>query len=79
MVTSVFVSLYSPRGGGGGGGGDKFPLCSMLLHILVTPLPYNAVAARGLLGRTDKNIICQFWPPRWPFIFITINFYSEKY
>jgi len=32
----------------------------MLLHLFVTPLPYNAVAARGLLGRTDKNIVCHF-------------------
>ena len=32
----------------------------MLLHILAIHLLYNAVAACGLLGRTDKNIICHF-------------------
>jgi len=32
----------------------------MLLYLFETPLPYNAVAARGLLERTDKNIICHF-------------------
>ena len=54
-------------------------LCSMLLHIFVTPLPYNAVATRGLLGRTDKNIICYFLATEVAVIFITINFYSEKH
>ena len=39
---------------------NLFSLCSMLLHLFVPPLQYNAEAARGLLGRTDKNIICHF-------------------
>jgi len=48
-------------------------LCSMLLHLFVTPLPYNAVAARGLLGRTDKNIICHFLATE-----VAVYFYNNK-
>ena len=35
----------------------------MLLYILAIHLVYNAVAARSLLGRTAKNIICYFLSP----------------
>ena len=56
----------------------KIFLCSILLPILAIHLLYNAVAVHGLLGRTDKTFAI-LWPPRWPFIFITINFYSEKH
>jgi len=51
----------------------KYPLCSMLLRLFVTPLPYNAVAARGLLGRTDKNIICHFLATE-----VAVYFYNNK-
>ena len=45
----------------------------MLLPILAIHLLYNAVAARGLLGRTDKNIICHFLATE-----VAVYFYNNK-
>jgi len=45
----------------------------MLLNLFVTHLPYNAVAARGLLGRTDKNIICHFLATE-----VAVYFYNSE-
>ena len=42
----------------------------MLLHLFVTPLPYNAVAARGLLGRTDKKHHLPFFGHRGGRLFL---------
>jgi len=51
----------------------------MLLYILEIHLLYNVVAAGDLLERTDKNIIFHFLATEVAFIFIAINFYSEKH
>ena len=59
--------IYTP------GGVNKSPLCSLLLPTLAIHLLYNAVAARGLLGRTDKNIICHFLATE-----VAVYFYNNK-